>query len=76
MVASDGFTGLRDLYCRLWMEAEPKKKKETDTHWRCKNGKVWGAGLSCSVPHSVLSAVPSIGKLTSLSTMSDGNENK
>ncbi|CAM9226495.1 unnamed protein product, partial [Choristocarpus tenellus] len=39
VVAADDFSGLRDLYCRFWLESDPKKKRETDTHWRCKNGK-------------------------------------
>ncbi|CAM9189853.1 unnamed protein product, partial [Laminaria digitata] len=39
VVACNDFSGLRDLYCRLWMETDPKKKRETDTHWRCKSGK-------------------------------------
>ena len=40
VVACNDFSGLRDLYCRLWMETDAKKKRDTDTHWRCKNGKV------------------------------------
>lgn len=40
VVACNDFSGLRDLYCRLWMETDSKKKRDTDTHWRCKNGKV------------------------------------
>ncbi|CAN0166928.1 unnamed protein product [Ascophyllum nodosum] len=39
VVACDDFTGLRDLYCKLWMETDSTKKRETDTHWRCRNGK-------------------------------------
>lgn len=40
VVACNDFSGLRDLYCRMWMETDSKKKRDTDTHWRCKNGKV------------------------------------
>ncbi|CBN80088.1 conserved unknown protein [Ectocarpus siliculosus] len=39
VVACNDFSGLRDLYCRMWMETDSKKKRDTDTHWRCKNGK-------------------------------------
>lgn len=42
VIACNDFSGLRDLYCRLWMETDPKKKRDTDTHWRCKSGKVGG----------------------------------
>lgn len=46
VIACNDFSGLRDLYCRLWMETDPKKKRDTDTHWRCKSGKVHtGGGL-------------------------------
>lgn len=41
VVACNDFSGLRDLYCRLWMETDSKKKRDTDTHWRCKNGSTW-----------------------------------
>lgn len=40
VVACDDFSGLRDLYCKMWMETDSKKKRDTDTHWRCRNGKV------------------------------------
>lgn len=40
VVACNDFSGLRDLYCRMWMETDSKKKRDTDTHWRCRNGKV------------------------------------
>ncbi|CAN0327429.1 unnamed protein product, partial [Ectocarpus sp. 13 AM-2016] len=39
VVACNDFSGLRDLYCRMWMETDSKKKRDTDTHWRCRNGK-------------------------------------
>lgn len=47
VVACNDFSGLRDLYCRMWMEADSKKKRDTDTHWRCKNGKVRNVEKKC-----------------------------
>ncbi len=37
VVAMDTLEGMNDLFCSVIMEG--CKKQETDTHWRCKNGK-------------------------------------
>jgi hypothetical protein len=37
VVAMDTLEGMNDLFCTCTMEG--CKKQETDTHWRCKNGK-------------------------------------
>lgn len=53
VVACNDFSGLRDLYCRMWMETDSKKKRDTDTHWRCKKGKArkgCGEGAHAGVP--------------------------
>jgi hypothetical protein len=50
VVSMDDFTGLNDLYAKFWLESSPKIKKETDTHWRCKNGKgSWNYRLTFDV---------------------------
>jgi len=38
-VVSMEYSGLNDLFCKFWMTDNSKLKKNTDTHWRCKEGK-------------------------------------
>jgi len=39
VVSFDHMSGMNDLYIKVWLQGQEKKKKQTDTHWRAKHGK-------------------------------------
>ena len=52
---------MSDIFAKIWMEGD-KKKEETDTHWRCKNGAAsWNYRLLFTVDLPLKS--PEMGRL-------------